>query len=115
MNEKRVYILRYSDEYTNEQIGIFENKTLMFKALYANIRDDIDIDIDDPNAVLDVLDYYIYETDKINVALNTVYTLYERNSYGFDYISSFSIKPNESDEYVVVESSINQKDLNIIE
>ena len=113
MNKKEVYILRYDDDSSNEQIGIFETKALMFKTLYENMRDDLDIDIEDPIAVLDTLDYYTYETTQVDTSQNKVYTLYEYSCNGFNYISTVdaNTKNRELGYLAVVESAINQKDL----
>lgn len=111
MSKKTVYILRYDDELDHEQIGVFESKALMFKSLYTNVRDDLDVEIDDPEDVADVLDYYSYEIATIDTSLNKVYTLYEYNSNSFDFIAIYNSKPSSIDYHGIVESKINQKDL----
>lgn len=112
MNLKTVYILRFNDGLDNEQIGIFESKAMMFKALHVVLRDHLDVDLDDSDAVRDELDDFMYEKSEVDISLNTIYTLYEYNSHGFDFISTYSIKPSPLDYQAVVESKINQIDLN---
>lgn len=111
MNLKTVYILRFNDGFDNEQIGIFESKVTMFKALHVVLRDHLDVDLDDSEAVRDELDYFMYEKSEVDISLNTIYTLYEYNSHGFDFISTCSIKPVPLQYQSVVESKVNQIDL----
>lgn len=113
MNLKAVYILRYDDEFSNEQIGIFENKAMMFKALHGVLRDHLDVDEDDSETVRDELDNFTYEKSEIDTTLDRVYTLYEYNAKGFYFIDTYSIKtlPFPLDYQAVVESKINQIDL----
>lgn len=111
MNLKTVYILRYDDEFSNEQIGIFENKATMFKVLHVVLRDHLDVDEDDSEVVRDELDNFTYEKSEIDATLDRVYTLYDYNSHGFDFISTCSIKPIPLQYQSVVESKVNQIDL----
>lgn len=111
MNLKTVYILRYDDEFSNEQIGIFENKATMFKVLHVVLRDHLDVDEDDSEVVRDELDNFTYEKSEIDATLDRVYTLYDYNSKGFDFIDTCSIKPIPLQYQSVVESKVNQIDL----
>ncbi|WP_436962396.1 hypothetical protein [Staphylococcus shinii] len=114
MNMKKVYILRYDDGMDHEQIGVFESKTLMFHSLHIVIRDYLDIDIDNPDEISDVLDFYTYEIDEIDVSKNTVYSVYEYGSNNYSFVSTFMTKPQKSDWHCVVESEINEIDFKII-
>ncbi|RIN23970.1 hypothetical protein [Staphylococcus succinus] len=114
MNTKKIYILRYDDETDHEQIGVFESKTLMFRALHIVIRDFLDIDIDNPDEISDVLDFYTYETNEIDVSKNRVYSVYKYGSNSYDFISTFMTKPQPSDGHCVIESKINEIDFKFI-
>lgn len=111
MKLKQVYILRYDDELDHEQIGIFDSKKLMSKALRVVLEDHLDVDFDDPTSVSDILDYFSLETDYIlstndekDLEDSKLYTVYEYSSSSYEFISTFAINPNMSDGYEVVQS-----------
>lgn len=111
MKLKQVYILRYDDELDHEQIGIFDSKKLMSKALCVVLEDHLDVDFDDPTSVSDILDYFSLETDYIlstndekDLEDSKLYTVYEYSSSSYEFISTFAINPNMSDSYEVVQS-----------